>query len=277
MFSRIHSKLGTAGLIVAVVALVAALAGGAYAASGLNKQQKKQVRNISKNISKKQSKNWSKKFSKRFSKQFAIAGPAGPAGPQGPAGPAGAKGANGANGANGADGEDGATGPTGADGEDGATGATGAEGSPWTAGGTLPPGETLTGAWAFGKETAAHEVDVAISFALPLAAELGAGNVHFLEQQGPDWKEAILNESTFEPELVTPTDCLGTAEEPTAEPGHLCIYADILANAFVFSNFSIFKAGSSGGGTSTTGSRMTAESEINGRGKGTYAVTAPTP
>ncbi|HVV72142.1 MAG TPA: hypothetical protein VHI52_11700 [Verrucomicrobiae bacterium] len=44
---RIHQKLGTAGLIVAIVALVAALAGGAYAAGGgLSGKQKKEVTKI---------------------------------------------------------------------------------------------------------------------------------------------------------------------------------------------------------------------------------------
>ena len=47
MISRIHSKLGTAGFIVAIVALVAAL-GVALAASGLNSKQKKEVKKIAK-------------------------------------------------------------------------------------------------------------------------------------------------------------------------------------------------------------------------------------
>ena len=33
MFDRIHQKLGTAGFVISIVALVAALGGGAYAAS----------------------------------------------------------------------------------------------------------------------------------------------------------------------------------------------------------------------------------------------------
>jgi hypothetical protein len=32
MFSRIHNRLGTAGLVVAVIALVFAMSGGAFAA-----------------------------------------------------------------------------------------------------------------------------------------------------------------------------------------------------------------------------------------------------
>ncbi|MBA3867401.1 MAG: hypothetical protein H0X42_13840 [Solirubrobacterales bacterium] len=47
--SRIHQKLGTAGFIISIVALVAALGGGAYAASGgLSGKQKKEVEKIAK-------------------------------------------------------------------------------------------------------------------------------------------------------------------------------------------------------------------------------------
>jgi hypothetical protein len=49
MLSRLHNKVGTAGLVVAIVALVAALAGSAYAAKDvLTKQEKKQVEKIAK-------------------------------------------------------------------------------------------------------------------------------------------------------------------------------------------------------------------------------------
>ena len=73
MFSRMHDKLGTAGLVVAIVALVFAMVGGAYAAGGLTKQQEKQVTKIAK-------------------KYAGKPGAQGPQGPQGPAGLVGAKG-----------------------------------------------------------------------------------------------------------------------------------------------------------------------------------------
>ena len=67
MSRRIREPFGKAGLIVAIVALVAASVGGAYAANhnggkhhkksknnaGLNGKQKKQVKNISKSEAKK--------------------------------------------------------------------------------------------------------------------------------------------------------------------------------------------------------------------------------
>jgi hypothetical protein len=81
MFSRIHEKLGTAGFVISIVALIAALTGGAYAAGALNPQIKKQITKES------------RKFSKKFSKQFAKEGP------QGAKGDTGAQGAPGSNGA----------------------------------------------------------------------------------------------------------------------------------------------------------------------------------
>lgn len=112
MFRRIHDKLGTAGLVVAVVALVAALTGAAFAAGGLTKKQEKRVIAIAK-------------------KYAGKPGPPGPAGPQGPAGSPGAKG------------DAGSKGDTGAPGPKGPTGATGPTET------VLPANKTLTGVWAF--------------------------------------------------------------------------------------------------------------------------------
>lgn len=84
----IREPFGTAGLIVACVALIAALAGGAYAASnGLTSQQKKEVKKIAKSFQ--------------------------GTGPQGAAGAPGAAGANGKDGAAGANGKDGTSGANG--------------------------------------------------------------------------------------------------------------------------------------------------------------------
>ena len=82
--SRIHQKLGTAGFVISIVALVAAMGGGAYAASGgLNGKQKKEVEKIAKKY----------------------------AGKPGAAGPAGSNGSNGAKGDTGATGAEGKQGP----------------------------------------------------------------------------------------------------------------------------------------------------------------------
>ncbi|HET6997145.1 MAG TPA: hypothetical protein VFI03_01020 [Solirubrobacterales bacterium] len=273
MFSRIRKQFGTAGLIVAIVALVAALAGGAYAAqNGLNSKQKKEVKNIAKGF-----------------QGTGPTGPAGAAGAAGPAGPVGPKGDTGDTGSRGATGPagvgtTGATGPTGK----GTTGPTGPEGSPWTVGSTLPSGKTETGAWAFGPVALPEGFQshrVAISFAIPLPSSLVAGvhkpgeainetgQVHFLNANG---QEAILNESTFAPEEVTSTECLGNAEAPTAKPGNLCIYTNSKSpSAIALSNFSIRQAGAAGAGASTTGAYVEFNLASGDTGSGSWAVTAP--
>jgi hypothetical protein len=132
--TSLREPFGKAGLIVAIVALVFALAGGAIAANNaLTGKQKKEVTKIA------------KKFVGNYSKATASAkakqgkqgktGKTGPQGPAGPAGPAGAKGDTGTNGKDGTNGTNGKEGPEGKAGKDGTTGFTE----------TLPSGKTETG------------------------------------------------------------------------------------------------------------------------------------
>lgn len=150
----VHEKLGTAGLIVAVVALVAAFTGTAFAEEGwkLSKSEQKEV----------------KKIAKAEAKRVAqgVSGSTGPAGPQGPAGAPGAKGDPGV---------PGPVGPTGPAGKDGLTGPTGPTET------VLPPEKTSTGGWGFGvKNSKGINVPVTISFPLrviPAPAEVESVNV----------------------------------------------------------------------------------------------------
>src|SRR5215218_1791294 len=122
MIHRIQRRLGTAGLVVAILALVIALAGTAFAAKGVfTKKQEKQIVKIAKKY----------------------AGQQGPQGLKGDAGPAGLKG------------------------DTGDRGPEGKEGSPWSAGGTLPSEESLSGHWAAGVSSFIASFE-GISFALPL-------------------------------------------------------------------------------------------------------------
>ena len=172
MVSKFRRRFGSAGVVIAVVALVFAMIGGAYAASsGLSPQQKKEV----------------KKIAKKF------AGKQGPAGPQGPAG---------ANGKDGAQGPTGPAGTNGTNGTNGATGATGPTGSPWTAGGTLPPGATETGAYFVEGPTGEFRRAV-LSFPIPLAS-------------APTYIKP------GEPEYAS--KCAGSATDPSAAAGFLCVY-----------------------------------------------------
>jgi hypothetical protein len=159
MFHRLTGLFGKAGLIVAVVALVAALTGDAFAAtggnppasaskkkkkkeSGLNKKQKKQAKNIAKSEAKKYANsNPGAPGAPGSNGSSGSDGAQGAQGPQGPVGPQGPKGDKGATGATGPS-VPGPTGPTGAastvPGPQGATGPKGATG----AGATGPKGAT---------------------------------------------------------------------------------------------------------------------------------------
>jgi hypothetical protein len=217
MLSRIHNKLGTAGLVVAIVALVAALAGTAFAAAKLNPTQKKEVKKI---------------VSAEIKKH---PGPAGPAGPQGPAGAPGANGTNGAPGAKGATGPKGATGAKGTNGTNGTKGATGATGfSGFTE--VLPKGKTEVGTFDLkntpiyyeenGEEKLEGEPrgqDITLTWSIPLAA---APTGIIITGTGPNLPLVIGTGSAAE--------CTGTAAEPTAPEGKVCVYVEEYSEASIF-------------------------------------------
>ncbi|MGN6815144.1 MAG: hypothetical protein ACTHK3_03550 [Solirubrobacterales bacterium] len=291
----IREPFGTAGLVVACVALVLAMTGAAFAAKGaLTGKQKKEV----------------EKIAKKFAGKPGAPGPAGPAGQNGGAGSKGATGPQGSKGATGPQGSAGPKGETGAPGkspeiiEEGATlcggkggviyevegsseeaeicngkeGKDGKEGSPWTAGGTLPPGATETGYWSLSGPPEKIKVDVEgttqeiamygprgviapLSFPIKLPFELKAGHIHYGEaQEGGAFEAggACPGETTFTPE---------------AEPGELCIYVGFAGNdAFQ----GVHKLGTASSGLTVAGGfiKFTAidPTEPN-QGVGTFAVT----
>jgi len=193
MLSRLRVHFSTAGLVVAIAALVAALAGGAVAAnSGSNDGQAAA----------------SAKGKKGPRGPKGPKGDPGPQGAAGPAGPQGAKGDTGAAGSNGTNGTNGATGATGNKGTTGATGATGATGPTGETGftATLPSGESLYGHWAVGM-TGPDEGFVAtpISFGIPYSTE-----------EAPAFN--YVKFGTADP------DCPGNSGEPAAALGNLCVF-----------------------------------------------------
>lgn len=135
------------------------------------------------------------------------------------------------NGAAGAPGATGATGATGAKGEPGSPGEQGPQGEPgepWVPNDTLPEGATETGAW-FYIPTAAGEVHWApISFPVRLAAELDSEHVKIVKV-GEGEGEATEGTAILE------KYCSGTAADPGAAPGYLCIFEgyseDVLTKA----------------------------------------------
>jgi collagen triple helix repeat protein len=187
VLKRLHKRLGPAGMVLSVLALIIALAGVAFAAGGLTKQQEKQVIKIAKKY----------------------AGKNGATGPAGPAGPAGANGKDGAQGPQGKEGAKGATGPQ------GVAGPQGPEGSPWTAGGVLPAGKTETGTWGLtelAKAPGFLGVKIPISFTIPLAAPITeATKIHVFEG------ETI-------PTGCTGTVSEGKVLKLGADPGNFCVH-----------------------------------------------------
>ena len=248
MFSALRRRLHfSPATVIASLALVFAMTGGAYAAKRYLITSTKQI---------------SPKVLKSLKGANGKNGAAGPAGPAGPA----IAGAQGPTGAPGAKGETGPTGPQGEKGAPGAPGPQGAAGSPWTAGGTLPSEQTETGAWSFsaGKE---NPTITSVAFALPLAAELGASAVHYVESSG--------NGST----------CPGSNAKPAAEPGNLCVYQTFVngveLEGSLAKEVSILKASvslqSPQLGAATTGAVLSfsRQGEKEPFGYGTWAVTAP--
>jgi hypothetical protein len=297
-FHRLHSQFGTAGLVIAMIALIVALAGTAIAAGGLTPSQEKQVT----------------KIAKKFAGKPGATGATGPTGATGAAGKNGTDGTNGAPGTNGksveseaatagecstggtqfkiggasagkaCNGGAGATGKSvvltaeteGANCEKGGTKVevegnaaskkyvcNGKEGSPWTASGTLPSGQTETGAWGIHvtlPETEANHsegFDIPISFSIPLATELtepegwgqapsvgcvttplpAACQVHLIKSSNN--KEYLVEEaapsgsglySVKERVQEAPVPCPGTAAAPTARAGNLCVYAAFISS-----------------------------------------------
>lgn len=230
MIKRIHNQLGAAGLTIAVLALVVALAGTAFAAKQVfTKAQEKKI----------------VKIAKKYAGKPGANGAPGPAGPQGAKGDAGAKGD---------------TGPQGAKGD---------AGDPWTSGGTLPPGATETGAWALGQSADVGANFLSLSFPIPLAAALDKNHVHYINSDGKEVAESG---------EVTSTVCLGSAADPTAAAGHLCVYAEVLLNTQSKNSNITAPSGLLSGtsGADTAGTVLVIEaSETFAIATGTFAVTAP--
>ena len=237
MFTGLRQRLAAHGpaTTVAVIALIVALCGGAYAAAkgGLTSKQKKQVKALVQQEVKKH---------------------------PGPPGPAGAKGDPGAPGAQGKEGKAGKDGTNGTNGksaevtpiapgtleceergganvrqegqqlEEGVelcNGKEGKEGSPWTAGGTLPPGATEVGTWSFqttseqaklSPDPTDSRILVAVSFPIPINLATFSAVEENIEY-GPG----------------ETADCPGFSLLPAPEgeapaPGQMCVFQSNLRN-----------------------------------------------
>lgn len=223
--SRVTRHL-TPATAIAFLALVFAITGGAFAATGGGNRSHATL-------------------TAQTAKSKGSRGPRGPRGATGPAGKNGTNGAPGAQGAAGAKGETGATGATGPQGltgkegepgepgEPGEAGRAGEEGSPWTDGGTLPENATETGTWSikFAPATEESYAETLFSFPIPLAAPATPGKaaqeeyVTLADQTGHKVPAVCTVKVTKEGKEE---EVIGSAEHPVAQPGYFCIYAGVV-------------------------------------------------
>jgi hypothetical protein len=164
-------------------------------------------------------------------------------------------------------------GPKAASGANGGWGAgtdlKGEEGSPWTAGGTLPAGETLTGIWT--ATTTTNQALAPISFSIPLSRELdGLLEVH------PIATGAAIPAACDDGVAPSPS-----VANPEAKNGHLCVFQGYTEGEGVFE---IFKQVLPGPppvtqGANQAGAFLLINNTTTPSGPlymtGTYAVTGP--
>ncbi len=227
MLNRIREPFGKAGLIVAIIALVFAMLGGAYAASK------------------------SSGGGKATASAKAKKGPRGPKGPKGdtgPAGPQGAKGDQGPKGDTGANGKDGTNGTNGTNGTDGEAGMCSEEEPECV----LPEGATLTGTYSIAftsNEKGLVSISLPLHTATPPVAlygrSFGAESIGIQLQnpgegqfasdpEAPNSSISVYGTSSSTvngvfvelPQAVAAWEekCPGSFDEPEAASGFLCIY-----------------------------------------------------
>jgi Collagen triple helix repeat (20 copies) len=243
MLSSFRNRFGIPG-VISVIALVFTMLGGAYAASNDGGAGKATA---------------SAKKGPRGPR--GPKGPAGPAGPQGPAGPAGAKGDKGdtgtagSNGSNGAAGPTGKTGPTGAPGVTGTAGVTGPTGPTGPYPTVLPSGGTLKGTWSTGLFV--NEAAFWIDWSFPIPLAVAPTKVTMVKKDGTS---------------VFPggdkTKCPGSAANPEAVAGNMCIYtfeepAEVSSFDIIVTKFGVIRQ------------IVYGENTVAGKSVGTWAVTAP--
>ncbi len=241
--------------IVAVIALVLAMTGGAYAAKRYLITSTKQI---------------SPSVLKALRGQVGVPGKDGAngaAGAQGAQGLQGVKGEQGPQGAQGGKGEQGPQGAQGGKGEPGSQGAQGPQGPKGEQGETgftktLPSGKTETGTWSM---TVGKSVEVlgekavgltSLSFNIPLEKEIPEGNIKVIGAAEPGTTECPSTSNEVE-----------EGQPAKATPGFLCVYA-VQALAGILPEQVVV--------TSANGAVLFAETEPADEGLFAYGVWAVT-
>jgi hypothetical protein len=279
MLKAIRGRI-TPSTVLATLALVFAMSGGAYAAKRYLITSTKQI---------------SPKVLKALKGAAGAKGANGANGAPGPAGPAGPGGPQGPGGSGGPEGKPGSPGtsvtssvePKGVNCKEGgskfaaASGTTfacnGEKGKEGTFGGqTLPAGKTLTGVW--GASTFAEAAPpnpgfgraiAAVSFALPISPALETTRVHYI---GVEEGEAEAKENLPEEEVngAMIKVCTGNHDRPVAVEGRICVFAQEEHNLFTTPGAEIPVVSGA-----TTGFRVSAFAAAKGAAwlDGTWAVT----
>lgn len=244
MISRIRTHLNAATL-VAIIALVFAMTGGALAVGGHGGGARATA-------------------SAKGKGKAGPRGPAGPAGKEGKPGPEGKQGPSGKEGPPGKEGSEGKQGPAGKEGPAGRQGYRGESGFVET----LPPGKTETGTWSF---AAPSEADIFVSISFPIRL------AEALQGSGCSGKTTPCQVHWITSGTKT-TECPGSAQKPEAAIGNLCVYEGQMMGKpsrvppTIFSPNSFLQEGAG-----TTGAVVLFGSAEGGEasGAGDWAVTAP--
>jgi hypothetical protein len=249
MLNRIRDQIGAAGLIVAVIAFAAAVGGSAVAATGLNPlagssgnhMYKKKKRSSPVTIQQ------VRRIAQQEAEKIAVPGATGPAGPKGDTGLQGLQG------------------PPGKDGETGFTE-------------VLPPGKTLVGSWSAENEWATAENNVQGFYRAPISFGIPLSQVPNVRLLSAPFFLTVDSSGTFVPDATPAAEehfeavCPGSATEPEAEPGNLCIYTD----KAVAASYSLLKLSTQATTPAphTYGWSLPLSLEAAGSIEGSWAVTA---
>lgn len=243
MFSSLFKRMRVTGPLVVLAVVTALTVAGVPAVAGPVAETAGVPKKVVKIV--KRAMGLSKKANRKATIAIRTARKAeGQPGPQGSAGP---RGATGARGATGPQGPQGPQGDPGDDGEQGEQGPPGPEGG--FDFGELPSGATLTGAWSL---NAGSQTTTTLSFPVPLA-------------EGLEDTQVV----QVEPGETGPATCeSGTAADPKAAAGFLCVYGADAGDFLIVMDPTSFTPG-----TAASGAILFAGSLAEPKA-GTWAVTA---